>query len=89
MCKRIKMYIDTIFPPSTRTEFESDKLNYMMSTIFFLLNRFAKSMMGFSEFEKPMEEFKRLGKESVDSDEYKSIYENQKARLNEILAKYF
>jgi len=61
----------------------------MMSTIFFLLNRLAKSMIGLSEFEKSMKEFERLGKESLDSDEYKSIYENQKTTLNEILARYF
>jgi hypothetical protein len=60
-----------------------------MSAIFFLLNRFAKSMIGLSEFDKSMEEFERQGKESFDSDEYKVIYENQKAKLNEILAKYF
>jgi hypothetical protein len=81
--------MDIVFPPSAKTEFESDKENYMMSAIFFLLNRFAKSMIGLSEFDKSMEEFERQGKESFDSDEYKIIYENQKAKLNEILAKYF
>ncbi len=87
--KELRECLDIVFPPSTRTEFESDKTNYMMSTIFFLLNRFAKSMIGLSEFEKSMEEFERLGKESTDSDEYTTIYENQKVTLNEILAKYF
>jgi hypothetical protein len=46
-------------------------------------------MVGLSEFEKSMEEFERLGKESTDSDEYKIICENQKAKLNKILDKYF
>ena len=87
--EELRECIDIVFPPSSRTEFESDKANYMMSTIFFLLNRLAKSMVGLSEFEKSMEEFERLGKESTDSYEYKIIYENQKATLNEILDKYF
>lgn len=87
--EELRECIDIIFPPSTKIEFESDKENYMMSTIFFLLNRLAKSMIGLSEFEKSMKEFERLGKESLDSDEYKSIYENQKTTLNEILARYF
>jgi hypothetical protein len=52
----------------------------MISTIFFLLNRLAKSMIRLSEFERSMKEFERLEKESTDSDEYKSIYENQKTR---------
>jgi hypothetical protein len=87
--EELRECIDIVFPPSKRTEFEGDKANYMMSTVFFLLNRLAKSMAGLSEFEKSMEEFERLGKESTDSDEYKIIYENQKTKLNEILNKYF
>lgn len=87
--EELRECIDIAFPPSSRTEFEGDKANYMMSTIFFLLNRLAKSMVGLSEFEKSMEEFERLGKDSMDSDEYKIICENQKTKLNKILDKYF
>jgi hypothetical protein len=82
--------MDTVFPPSTRTEFESDKTNYMMSTVFFLSNRLAKALIGLSEYDKAMEEFENTGKNSSqDINEYKSIYENKKIELNEILTKYF
>jgi hypothetical protein len=88
--KELRGCMDTVFPPSTRTEFESDKTNYMMSTVFFLSNRLAKALIGLSEYDKAMEEFENSGKNSSqDSDEYKSIYENKKIELNEILAKYF
>lgn len=87
--KELRECLDMVFPPSTKTEFESDKTNYMMSTIFFLSNRLAKATIGLSEFDKSMEEFERTGKQSQDSDEYKSVYEDKKKELNEILAKYF
>jgi hypothetical protein len=87
--KDLRECLDIVFPPSTKTEFESDKINYMMSTIFFLSNRLAKATIGLSEFDKAMEEFERIGKQSQDSDEFKSVYENKKKELNEILAKYF
>ena len=87
--KELRECLDIVFPPSTKTEFESDKTNYMMSTIFFLSNRLAKALIGLSEFDKAMKEFEKMGKQSQDSDEYKNIYENKKTELNEILAKYF
>ncbi len=87
--KELRECMDIVFPPSKKTEFESDKTNYMMSTIFFLSNRLAKAIIGLSEFDKAMEEFEKIGKESLDSDEYKSIQENKKGELNEILARYF
>jgi hypothetical protein len=87
--KELRECIDIAFPPSTKIEFESDKTNYMLSTIFFLSNRLAKAMMGISEFDKIMKELEKIGKESQDKDEYKSIEEKKRTELNEILAKYF
>ena len=82
--------MDAVFPPSTKIDFETDKTNYILSTIFFLSNRLAKAMIGLSEFDKMMEELEKAGKESQDCKEYNSIEENMKTvELNEILAKYF
>jgi hypothetical protein len=87
--KELRDCMDIAFPPSTKIKFESDKTNYMLSTIFFLSNRLAKAMIGLSELDKIMVELEKAGKESQDSDEYKSIEDNKKTELNEILAKYF
>lgn len=87
--KELRECIDIAFPPSTKLEFESDKTNYMLSTIFFLSNRLAKAMIGIAEFDKIMKELEKLGIESQDREEYKSIEENKNTKLNDILAKYF
>jgi hypothetical protein len=87
--KELRNCLDIVFPPSTKTEFESDKINYILSTIFYLSNRLSKSVIGLAEFDKAMYDFEKAGKESQDSGEYKSIEENKKVELNRILAKYF
>ncbi len=79
--KELRECLDIAFPPSTKIGFESDKLNYLLSTIFFLSNRLAKAMIGLSEFDKVMEELEEAGKESQDSDEYTSIEEIKKKRI--------
>jgi hypothetical protein len=87
--KELRHCLDIVFPPSNKTEFESDKINYMLSAIFFLSNRLSKSIIGLAEFDKAMEDFEKSGRESQDSDEYRTIEENKKAELNRIIAKYF
>ncbi|MGN6349674.1 MAG: hypothetical protein ACTHLL_08000 [Candidatus Nitrosocosmicus sp.] len=87
--KALRECIDIAFPPSTKLEFERDKTNYMLSTIFFLTNRLGKAMIGIAEFDKIMKELEKAGIESQDREEYKIIEENKKTGLNEILAKYF
>ncbi len=87
--KELRHCLDIAFPPSTKTEFESDKINYILSTIFFLSNRLSKSIIGLAELDKAMEDFEKAGKESQDSGEFNSIEENKKIEINRILAKYF
>ena len=36
-------------------EFENDKINYILSSIFFLSNRLAKSVIGLSELDKQID----------------------------------
>jgi hypothetical protein len=87
--KELRECIDIAFPPSAKLEFESDKTNYMLSAVFFLSDKLAKAMIGIAEFDKIMNELEKAGIESQDREEYKSIEENKKTELNEILAKYF
>jgi hypothetical protein len=41
--KDLKKRLDIIFPPSTKLEFDNDKISYIFSTIFFLSNRLNKA----------------------------------------------
>ena len=88
--KELRESMDNILPPSKKIDFETDKTNYILSTIFFLSNRLGKAIIGLSEFDKMMKELEDAGKESQDCKEYENIQENIKIeKLNEILAKYF
>ena len=89
--KELRACLDTAFPNSTKLEFESDKINYMFSTIFFLSNRLTKAITGLSEIDKAIGNIVKEEKQSLDgsSDENKRNYENMKKELNDILEKYF
>ncbi len=89
--KELRGCLDTVFPPSTKLEFESDKINYMLSTIFFLSNRLTKAITGLSEMDKAIGDVVKKEKQNLDdgNDKNKGNYENMEKELNEILAKYF
>ena len=87
--KELRESLDIVFPPSTKIEIESDKINYMLSTIFFLSNRLAKAMVGLSEFDKAINNLAKTGKQSIDTVENKQVYETMTKELNNILAKHF
>ena len=89
--KELRACLDIAFPPSTKLEFESDKINYMLSTVFFLSNRLTKALTGLSEIDKAIgdvvkEEKQSLGDSNVEN---KRNYEKIEKEINEILAKYF
>ncbi len=44
--KELRKRLDTIFPPSTKLEFDNDKISYIFSIIFFLSNRLNKALIG-------------------------------------------
>ena len=89
--KELRACLDIAFPPSTKLEFESDKINYMLSTVFFLSNRLTKAITGLSEIDKAIgdvvkEEKQSLGDGNVEN---KRNYEKMEKEINEILARYF
>jgi len=53
--KELRTCLDIAFPQSTKLEFENDKINYILSSIFFLSNRLAKSVIGLSELDKQID----------------------------------
>ena len=89
--KELRACLDIAFPPSTKLEFESDKINYMLSTVFFLSNRLTKAITGLSEIDKAIGDVVKEEKQSLDDSkvENKRNYEKMEKEINEILAKYF
>jgi len=46
-------------------EFESDKMNYMLSSLFFLANRLSKESHGLPEFDRAMNNIEKADLEST------------------------
>jgi hypothetical protein len=81
--------LDKIFPYSKDIEFEVDKVNYILSSMFFLSNRLAKATIGLAELDKSLENLKQIGKVSFEKKENNETYNKFVHDLNEILEKYF
>lgn len=85
--------LDNVIPPSKSIELESDKVNdkvnYVLSSIFFLANRLAKCTIGLSELDKAIGNVEKIGKVSVDEKENTELYRKFHEQLDEILKKYF
>ena len=91
--KELRKCLDIAFPQSTKMEFENDKINYILSTIFFLSNRLAKSIIGLSELDKQIGTFVKKEKnklvDTTNINEEKKNFGDFDKLLDEILAKYF
>jgi hypothetical protein len=81
--------LNKIFPYSKDIELEVDKVNYILSSIFFLSNRLAKATIGLAELDKSLENLKQIGKVSFEKKENNENYNKFVHDLNEILEKYF
>jgi hypothetical protein len=81
--------LDKIFPYSKDIALEVDKINYILSSMFFLANRLAKATIGLAELDKSLENLKQVGKVSFEKKENDETYNKFVHDLNEILEKYF
>jgi hypothetical protein len=81
--------LDTAFPDSKRIDVESDKINYMLSSVFFLANRFSKAIEGLAEFDRVMNKTEMVGKTSLEEKENQEMHTKFQKELDGILAKYF
>ena len=87
--KQLRECLDSAFPDSKKVELESDKVNYMLSSVFFLANRLSKASQGLAEFDRLMDSIEKAGKASLDGKENKQLYAKFHKELDEILARYF
>jgi hypothetical protein len=89
-CRRqLRKCLDDAFPYSKKIELESDKVNYMLSSLFFLANRLAKASMGLAEFDKTLAGIQKIEDIGTEEKQNKELYERARHQIDEILAKYF
>jgi hypothetical protein len=88
--KQLRQCLDAAFPDSKKVELESDKVNYMLSSVFFLANRLSKAIEGLAEFDRVMSSAeKNVGKTSLKEGENQEMQTKFQKQLDDILAKYF
>jgi hypothetical protein len=87
--RQLRECLDAAFPDSKKIEVETDKVNYMLSSVFFLANRLSKASQGLAEFDRVMSRMDNVGKASLEGKENKQMYAKFHKELDEILAKYF
>jgi hypothetical protein len=87
--RQLRDCLDAAFPDSKRVELESDKVNYMLSSVFFLANRLSKASQGLAEFDRVMNSIEKVGKASLEEKENQELHAKFKEELDNILAKYF
>src|SRR5215213_4230258 len=87
--RQLRECLDAAFPDSKKVELESDKVNYMLSSVFFLANRLSKATEGLAEFDKAMNSIEKVGKASLEQKENQELHTKFQQELDDILAKYF
>ena len=87
--KHLRECLDAAFPDSKKIELESDKVNYMLSSVFFLANRLSKATEGLAEFDRVMNSIEKVGKTSLEDKENQELHTKFQKELDEILGKYF
>lgn len=87
--KELRSCLDKAFPDSEKLNLQGDKVNYMLSSVFFLANRLAKANQGLSEFDKivPSAESLAQGPDKTSPITEKTSTFNRK--LDDILEEYF
>jgi hypothetical protein len=87
--RHLRECLDAAFPESKKIELESDKVNYMLSSVFFLANRLSKASEGLAEFDRVMNSMEKIGKASLEEKGNQELHAKFKKELDDILAKYF
>lgn len=87
--RQLRKCLDDVFPYSKKIELETDKVNYMLSSLFFLANRLAKASIGLAEFDNTMAGIQKIDDINKEETQNKESYERARNQIDEILAKYF
>src|SRR5918912_4487583 len=82
--RQLRECLDAAFPDSKNVELESDKVNYMLSSVFFLANRLSKASQGLAEFDRTMNSIEKVGKASLEGKENRQLYVKFQRELDDI-----
>ena len=85
----LRVCLDAAFPDSRKIEFESDKVNYILSSIFFLANRMSKATIALAELDKVVSGTKETIEASIEKKQNTEDDAKMNELLDEIIAKYF
>jgi hypothetical protein len=87
--RHLRECLNAAFPDSKKVELESDKVNYILSSVFFLANRLSKASQGLAEFDRVMNSIEKVGKGSLEQKENQELHTKFRKELDDILGKYF
>jgi hypothetical protein len=87
--RQLRECLNAAFPDSKKIELESDKVNYILSSVFFLANRLSKATEGLAEFDRVTSSIENVGKASLEEKENQQLHTKFKKELDDILGKYF
>jgi hypothetical protein len=87
--RQLRECLNAAFPDSKKIELESDKVNYMLSSVFFLANRLSKATEGLAEFDRVTNSVENVGKASLEEKENQQLHTKFKKELDDVLATYF
>ena len=85
----LKTSLDSIFPPSTKLEFDNDKISYIFSTIFFLSNRLNNALIGLAETDRAINNLVKEEKTTTNKNADSQNLNEFQSQLNKILSDYF
>ena len=85
----LRSCLDRAFPDAEKIEFETDKINYILSSVFFLINRISKASVGLAELDRAVAEAQKTNNISLDYKQNNEEYHKLKQHLDEIIANYF
>src|SRR6187401_69381 len=84
--KELRKRLNIIFPPSTKLEFDNDKISYIFSTIFFLSNRLNKALIGLAETDKAINNLVSEERTTIDKASDNQDMQEFRKILNKILS---
>ena len=87
--RELRGCLDAAFPDSKKVEIETDKVNYMLSSVFFLANRLSKAIEGLAEFDRVMNSAEKDHRASLEEKESQELHTKLQKEIDSILAKYF
>ena len=87
--KHLRNCLDKAFPDSEKLNLQGDKVNYMLSSVFFLANRLTKACEGLAEFDRVVGTTEELSRQVGGDSASQGRAREFSKELDDILARYF